>query len=190
MKRVCLILALALIGCEREERPLKVEKRSAGDVVRTVELSSIVPGLPPSTQPSAGSESGPIRSDYEKNAYLLSEGQRLFKSYNCKTCHGSGGGGDIGPALIDDKWIYGYEPEQVYASIVQGRPNGMPAYGRRITEDQAWQLAAYVRSMSGQVSQTAAPGRTDHSKTKPPENTIDPQKPKDSSYPKSGEMPQ
>ena len=35
----------------------------------------------------------------------------------------------MGPPLMDDKWIYGYEPEQVFATIVEGRPNGMPAFG-------------------------------------------------------------
>ena len=30
---------------------------------------------------------------------------------------------------MDDKWIYGYEPEQIFATISQGRPNGMPAFG-------------------------------------------------------------
>jgi hypothetical protein len=44
--------------------------------------------------------------------------------------------------------------------------------------------------MSGQVSQTAAPARTDSMKTKPPENTIDPVKPLNSSTPKNSEIPQ
>ena len=41
------------------------------------------------------------------------------------------GGGGIGPPLMDDRWIYGSAPENIYASIVQGRPNGMPAWGGR-----------------------------------------------------------
>ncbi|MFT3789338.1 MAG: c-type cytochrome [Tepidisphaeraceae bacterium] len=183
------ILALSialLVGCEREERPLEVDA-SKTQVARHVELSTIVPGLAPSTQPASIVEQRPSNQEYEKNAYLLSEGQQLFIAMNCNTCHADGGG-DIGPPLIDDQWTYGSEPAQVYSSIVQGRPNGMPAYGRRITEHQAWQLTAYVRSMSGQVPQTAAPGRPDDMKTKPPENTIDPVKPIDSAPGNPGEV--
>jgi cytochrome c oxidase cbb3-type subunit 3 len=49
----------------------------------------------------------------------------------------------------------------VAASILQGRPNGMPAFAGRIPEDQVWQLVAYVRSMSGQLQTDVAPGRSD-----------------------------
>jgi mono/diheme cytochrome c family protein len=27
---------------------------------------------------------------------------------------------------MDDKWLYGSEPENIVASILEGRPNGMP----------------------------------------------------------------
>ncbi len=63
----------------------------------------------------------------------------------------------MGAALMDDKWIYGHEPHAIYATIVEGRPNGMPAFGGRIPDDQVWQLVAYVRSMSGQLRKDVAP---------------------------------
>src|SRR5204862_1075855 len=94
------------------------------------------------------SSKGPVRNEYEENAYALSEGQHLYDYFNCVGCHAHGGGG-MGPALMDDKWIYGYNPGQIFASIVQGRPNGMPAFRDRIVDYQVWQLAAYVRSLSG-----------------------------------------
>ena len=34
---------------------------------------------------------------------------------------------------MDDKWIYGSRPEQIYSDIVQGRPNGMPSLRRQDT---------------------------------------------------------
>ncbi len=46
---------------------------------------------------------------------------------------------------MDDKWIYGAHPAQIYSSIVQGRPNGMPAFADRVPEQQVWQLVAYVQ---------------------------------------------
>ena len=38
----------------------------------------------------------------------------------------------MGPALMDDAWIYGGRLDQIYNSIYQGRPNGMPAWGGKI----------------------------------------------------------
>ena len=72
---------------------------------------------------------------------------RLYKQYNCGGCHFNGGGG-IGPALMDDSWIYGGRIDQIFNTIYQGRPNGMPAWGGKIPDDQIWQIATYVRSMS------------------------------------------
>jgi cytochrome c oxidase cbb3-type subunit 3 len=127
-----------------------------------------------------------VKNPYEGNAYALSEGQRLFSAYNCVGCHAHGGGGS-GPPLMDDQWIYGGEPQQVYLTIVQGRPNGMPSFRGKIPENQVWQLAAYVRSLSGQASLAASPGRDDHMQSTPPPNAIKKAEPKNSSVPPSAE---
>ncbi len=139
--------------------------------------------------PSVGaSQARPVKNSYEENAYALSEGKRLYNSFNCVGCHAHGGGG-MGPPLMDDQWLYGSAPEQVFASIVEGRPNGMPAFRDHIPDYQVWQLAAYVRSLSGLVKKDAATSRDDHISGKKPENSTDRKEPKNSSLPKSGEMP-
>jgi len=56
---------------------------------------------------------------------------------------------------------------------MDGRPNGMPAFRGRISEQQAWQLAAYVRSMTGFARKDAAPGRNDSLYPGKPENVRD-----------------
>ena len=96
----------------------------------------------------------------------------------------------MGPPLMDDRWIYGHSPEQIFATIIEGRPNGMPAFGSKIPEYQVWQLAAYVRSMSGLVPKDAAPGREDDMKTAPPENSAKTESPVEADPDKSTEMPQ
>jgi len=180
-------LSTAALSCKREERTFKVTVPEA-DPTYSIQLSTLHPGTTqPSTQPTT-QPATPIKNNYEENAYALSEGQRLYSAYNCVGCHAHGGGG-MGPALMDDQWIYGYQPEQVYLTILQGRPNGMPSFMGRIPEYQIWQLAAYVRSMSGQAKQDAAPGRDDHMKNSPPPNSTDKAKPQDSSLPKSAERP-
>jgi cytochrome c oxidase cbb3-type subunit 3 len=156
------------VSCKREQRGFRVDPPSA-ETIDTISLSDLHAGngpVPP-----------PVKNDYEQNAYAISQGEHLYNAFNCVGCHAHGGG-DKGPALMDDKWIYGSNPEQVFASIVQGRPNGMPAFRAKITNNQVWQLVAYVRSLSGQVSKQAAPGRDDHMRTTPAPNSVKSETPK------------
>jgi cytochrome c oxidase cbb3-type subunit 3 len=100
----------------------------------------------------------PVRrmpNPYAGNAHAIGEGKKLYGQYNCSGCHANGGGA-IGPPLMDDKWIYGSAAENIFATIVEGRPQGMPAFGGRIVEYQIWQIVAYVRSLSGLDTDTAA----------------------------------
>jgi cytochrome c oxidase cbb3-type subunit 3 len=155
MNRAAMALAAAMLllaaGCERELRQFR-SPPSASTVDHGLRVGSLQPGqpLPPAD----------MKNPYEENAYAVSQGKRWFRWYNCSGCHGNGGGGS-GPALIDSEWIYGSEPAQVYATIAQGRPNGMPSFRGHIPEDQIWQLVAYVRSMSGQLSTGPSPGQGD-----------------------------
>jgi cytochrome c oxidase cbb3-type subunit III len=111
---------------------------------------------------------------YGANAYGLNQGKTLFTWYNCVGCHSNGGGG-MGPPLMDGRWLYGSRPEDVFASIAEGRPNGMPAFGGRVPDDQIWQLVAYVRAMSGHVRKDAAPGRADAMQVWEPELLREPE---------------
>ena len=89
----------------------------------------------------------PRARPYYDNASAVVTGKQLYNRFNCSGCHFNGGGG-IGPALMDDVWVYGGRLDQIYDSVYQGRPNGMPAWGGKIPDEQIWQIAAYVRSMS------------------------------------------
>lgn len=154
--------ALLFVSCKREERGFRVQPPAAS-AANSQTLTELQPGSP---SPPAG-----IKNEYEENAYALSEGKRLFSAYNCNGCHAQGGGG-MGPPLMDERWIYGGKPEQVYSTIVEGRPNGMPSFRQKVPEFQVWQLSAYVRSMSGQVPKDAAPSRDDHLQGKQPESSM------------------
>jgi cytochrome c oxidase cbb3-type subunit 3 len=123
-----------------------------------------------------------VPNEYEESAYAVAEGQRLYRWYNCNGCHANGGGGS-GPALMDDQWIYGSAPANIVATILEGRPNGMPAFGGKIPDQQAMQIAAYVRSMSGLLPKDVAPGRTDHLSAKKPESSTEQLTPKASAPP-------
>jgi cytochrome c oxidase cbb3-type subunit 3 len=142
---------LTCLACEREERNFQAQPpaASASTAVRESELQ---PGPP--TPPVA------VRDPYAGNAYGVSEGKRLYNQFNCSGCHFQGGGG-IGPPLMDAQWIYGSAPENIFETIVEGRPNGMPVFRGKLGNDQVWQLVAYVRSMSGLLAKDVASGRND-----------------------------
>jgi cytochrome c oxidase cbb3-type subunit 3 len=156
---VLFVSAALAASCERERRDYR-QLPAAAYRPDGVHLTNLQPGEP--------QVKAPPQSPYQQNAYGMGEGKRLYAAYNCNGCHAQGGGG-IGPALMDDKWIYGYAPDQIYSSIVQGRPDGMPAFGGRIPDQQVWQIVAYVQSLSGQAPQDAAPGRDDDMSAKKPE---------------------
>ncbi|MGZ3182172.1 MAG: c-type cytochrome [Telluria sp.] len=149
------MLLLLLSGCEREKRPLTLPPAASDTQHHTAAARR--PALS-------------LHNPYEDNAWAASQGKALFKRFNCAGCHGQGGGG-IGPALMDAKWLYGADPGSVFQSIAYGRPNGMPAFKDHVPEDQIWQLVAYVRSMSGQLSKNVAPSRGDNTQASDaPEN--------------------
>ena len=151
--------ALLIAACEREARRFE-QPASTASTPKTRPTGELTAGAQKAVQQTT--------NPAEKNAYEVAQGKRLFSWYNCVGCHAHGGGGS-GPALMDDKWLYGSEPGKVFQSIVEGRPNGMPAFGNLIPESQVWQLVAYVRSMSGLLRADVAPGRNDDLQSVPPE---------------------
>jgi cytochrome c oxidase cbb3-type subunit III len=157
-KYLVVFLLLFPAACERERRDFKLP--NGDQLASSTRLTVLQPGSP---SPPPMTE-----SPFNGNAYALSEGKRLYSAYNCVGCHAKGGGA-IGPALMDHRWIYGSRPDQIFSTIIQGRPNGMPSFGGRIPEQQVWQLVAYVESMSGHVPKDAAPSRDDDMQTGKPE---------------------
>ena len=111
----------------------------------------------------------PGRSPYQQNAFGIAQGKELYFRFNCVGCHAQGGGA-IGPALVDNVWIYGNTPEQLYETIAKGRPNGMPAFGHRVPDQQVWQLVSYVQALTGDVPKDAATSRADDLYVIEPEN--------------------
>ena len=163
---VVVAAAASTVGCQRESREFLPPKPGA-----QVGRAASAPASAAAIALAAATV-----GRYEHNAYATSAGKRLFTWYNCSGCHANGGGGS-GPALMDDVWIYGGDAGTIYLTIANGRPNGMPAFGGRIPEDEIWQLAAYVRSMAGLASADAAPNRDDAFLTRTPESFSDSAKP-------------
>ena len=158
---VALSLAVALVmnGCVRDSTAQGADHPPRSAVQATVvttttagsqdlagrfvsHVSHIQPGNVPRP---AGLQ---LRNPYESNAKAVAMGAKLFVAYNCIDCHGADGSGAMGPSLADDRWHFGGTAPEVFESIYQGRPEGMPAWGSLISSDQIWMLTAYVRSLS------------------------------------------
>jgi cytochrome c oxidase cbb3-type subunit III len=157
-----------VVSCKREDRVLR-QPPPADNILNTVQISGLNPGANSIPTP-------PSSNMYQESAYAVSEGQKLYEQYNCVGCHAHGGGG-IGPPLMDNAWIYGSEPGNIFATIMQGRPNGMPSFRNRIPEYQVWEIAAYVRSMSGLLPKYTSPSRPDEMNVKPSESSTSKQPP-------------
>jgi cytochrome c oxidase cbb3-type subunit III len=149
------------LACKREARPFDALSRPASPAPNVTQ-SELHPGGGPAP---ANSHESPFRD----NAWGMAEGKRLYQAYNCSGCHANGGGG-MGPPLMDDRWIYGAAPANIYQTIVEGRPNGMPSFRGKIPSTQVWMIVAYVQSMSGQAPIDVMPGRSDHMRAGTPEN--------------------
>jgi len=160
MKALALAAAIAMLaasGCEREKRRFEKPLTEPDALAQADADVTLQPGEAGRGMKATASASG----FDDDNSYEVAQGKQWFRWYNCAGCHSHGGGGAIGPALSDERWIYGSEPDAIFATIMEGRPNGMPSFRGRIPEAQAWQLVAYVRSLSGLGSGQAATNRAD-----------------------------
>lgn len=135
-----------------------------------VAVTGLFPG---SGKPPAESSAA---KQYEGNPQEISEGKRLFEWYNCSGCHFHGGGG-MGPPLMSNQWRYGGQLDQIFESISQGRPNGMPSWHTKIADAQIWELAAFVKSMA---TKSAANGAGQTMPQTPPPPAASPPVPKTS----------
>jgi cytochrome c oxidase cbb3-type subunit 3 len=78
-------------------------------------------------------------------------GAPLFTD-NCASCHGEAGEGMVelgGPALNDQIWLYGGEPEQITSQISRPRLGVMPPWQGRLDDTTIKMLAVYVHSLGG-----------------------------------------
>lgn len=92
----------------------------------------------------------------------LSAGRSLFVN-NCATCHGSDArGARAFPNLTDAEWQWGGQPEQILATITNGRTGVMPPLGAALGDDNVDLVVDYVQSLAGRdiPADRVAAGRT------------------------------
>lgn len=92
---------------------------------------------------------GTITNPVAGQPQAVEQGHQLFIQMNCADCHGFDAKGGMGPNLTGKYWRYGGTPAAIYDSIYEGRPQGMPAWGRALPPDAIWLVVAYIQSLGG-----------------------------------------
>ena len=89
---------------------------------------------------------------------VVDAGRDHFTTH-CAACHGADGGGTTGfPSLIDDEWDYGGEPMDIREVVLDGAPNGMPAWRSSLGERGVAEVTAYVISINPTLMAQAEEG--------------------------------
>ena len=99
----------------------------------------------------------PRQNPLANNPAAIAAGQQLFDR-TCQTCHGPGGRGDRAPALTGAVFLHGHEDAQIFQTIRDGvRGSQMPPY-KDHSDEQIWQLVAYIQSLRRPPAATPAGG--------------------------------
>jgi mono/diheme cytochrome c family protein len=73
-------------------------------------------------------------------------GAALFAAH-CARCHGSDGGGGIGPQLSDGKVVAAFPDVADEITFVTRGRDGMPAFGGQLSAQQIDQVVDYTRTL-------------------------------------------
>jgi len=126
----------------------------SGSVSAATLLRVPVSGVVPGNRPVAPDIKNPLAND----AQAPQRGMQHFDTFNCSGCHAANGAGGMGPSLSNDQWIHRSSSANIYLTIVQGRSNGMPAFGTLLPDQTIWELVSYIQSIaekpSGQFGKT------------------------------------
>ena len=92
----------------------------------------------------------PAAAQASDNAFVsradVAEGERLFVR-NCSLCHGGNARGGRGPDLTRGFFRYATSDDQLFEVVQDGLP-GTAMYGLGGSDDKAWQVVAFIRSLS------------------------------------------
>ncbi len=81
----------------------------------------------------------------------VERGKEVFAA-NCAVCHAADGTGnrELGaPSLTDAHWVYGGDPQSIYASIHAGRQGHMPHWEGRLSPVEIKLLTLYIGTLGG-----------------------------------------
>ena len=95
----------------------------------------------------------PSTNPYRGDEAALAQGAETWRTV-CVACHLPEGTGLVGPSLVDAYWKYGNSDEELFATVAEGRPAGMPPWGPQLGTEKIWKVLAYMETLP----KTAEPG--------------------------------
>lgn len=153
------VFALSAAGCGGQQSGAKTSAQggnvsSASDTAKGEPSGGYVTESPTSNK-NPDVTSTEVTHKFTGNVEEANAGRTLFITHNCIGCHGGLAGGAMGPSLRDTTWKYGGTDQAIEASIRDGRPGGMPAWGHAsavgqgntLSSQQIRQIITYVHSI-------------------------------------------
>ena len=90
--------------------------------------------------------SQPSVNPYRGDAAAIVEGQQVFLQI-CAACHKPDASGLVGPSLVDPYWKYGHTDAELFQTVMEGRPAGMPGWGAQLGSEKVWRALAYLETL-------------------------------------------
>lgn len=84
----------------------------------------------------------------EEDEEAINEGADLFAQW-CASCHGSEGGGGMGPSLVDEQYRYERTDTTLgaFEIVHRGGAGAMQSFASRLTQDEMLRILAYVERL-------------------------------------------
>ena len=85
-----------------------------------------------------------------KSPAMIAEGRALYNQRCAGRCHGvDGQEGFDGPILVGKAYL---DPTYVFVTLITGRPgSAMPSWKGRLSNDELWNVIAFVSSLGDQA---------------------------------------
>jgi cytochrome c oxidase cbb3-type subunit 3 len=75
---------------------------------------------------------------------VVASGEKIYTA-NCVACHGPALAGGIGANLVDNQWVHGGNPTDVYKTISEGvAAKGMPVWGPVLGPERIAEVVAFI----------------------------------------------
>jgi cytochrome c oxidase cbb3-type subunit 3 len=88
----------------------------------------------------------PTANPYHGDSGAIAKGAETWATI-CVACHTAEGTGLVGPSLVDPYWKYGNSDPELFATVSEGRPLGMPPWGSQLGTEKIWQVLAYMETL-------------------------------------------
>jgi cytochrome c oxidase cbb3-type subunit 3 len=88
----------------------------------------------------------PSANPFRGDAAAIAKGAETWTTI-CVACHLPEGTGLVGPSLVDPYWKYGSSDAELFSTVSDGRPLGMPPWGPQLGAEKIWQVLAYMETL-------------------------------------------